>query len=86
MSAAQDAARQIRERLAGKVDFSLPRFVEYSNGAKDFIKCLLEKQASKRPNAHEALSHPWLEQPLVLQISKTSTQAPTAQVDEVGGF
>lgn len=46
----------------GQYSFSGPRWVGISDMAKDFIRCLLQREASDRPSAEEALKHPWLQQ------------------------
>mmetsp|Transcript_27567 Transcript_27567/g.82148 ORF Transcript_27567/g.82148 Transcript_27567/m.82148 type:complete len:603 (+) Transcript_27567:84-1892(+) len=46
---------------AGQADWShKSRWKLVSEEAIDFLKCLLQKDPSKRPTAQEALHHPWL--------------------------
>lgn len=46
--------------LTDSINFSKPYWDGISDEAKDFVKALLDKDASKRPTAKEALKHPWL--------------------------
>ena len=44
----------------GGFRFSGPGWKEVSDGAKDFIKCLLRRDPRERLTAEEALQHPWI--------------------------
>lgn len=44
----------------GEFDFPSPDWDDISSSAKQFIRRLLQTDASKRPTAREALEHPWL--------------------------
>ena len=45
--------------LNDNVKFTLPIWCKVSNNAKSFVKLCLEKSPFKRPNAVQALDHPW---------------------------
>lgn len=49
-----------RAVLYSDLDFEASPWDELSAEAKDFVKCLLERNALERPTAEEALAHPWL--------------------------
>lgn len=44
----------------GKYTMETPHWRDISDDAKDFVKCLLQLDTSKRPTADEALNHDWL--------------------------
>ncbi|PSC73235.1 Pkinase-domain-containing [Micractinium conductrix] len=52
-----------RSILADELDFTRSHWEGISAEAKDFIRCLLNKDHSKRPTALQALQHPWLQGP-----------------------
>jgi calcium-dependent protein kinase len=56
-----DTDHQIFESVKlGFFNFSAPEWDDVSSAAKDFIRCLLRRDPSKRLTASEALSHPWI--------------------------
>ena len=44
----------------GHFDFAKPAWSSKSDEAKDFIKCLMRIDPSRRLNVNEALNHPWI--------------------------
>jgi len=44
----------------GHFDFPKPAWSSKSDEAKDFVKCLMKVDPSRRLNANEALNHPWI--------------------------
>ncbi|KAM9320216.1 calcium/calmodulin-dependent protein kinase type 1G [Gastrophryne carolinensis] len=44
----------------GTYEFESPFWDDISKSAKDFIRCLLEKDSTKRYNCERALKHPWI--------------------------
>ncbi|KAF8629783.1 hypothetical protein AX17_005562 [Amanita inopinata Kibby_2008] len=55
-----DVNALVRETTEGKIEFHERYWKNVSNLAKDFIKSLLNPDASKRLTATEALAHQWL--------------------------
>ncbi|KAF8897991.1 kinase-like domain-containing protein [Gymnopilus junonius] len=56
----EDVSVLIKETEAAQIEFHERYWKNVSETAKDFIKKLLNPDPSNRPNAEEALSHPWL--------------------------
>eukprot|EP00555_Chaetoceros_dichaeta_P009226 CAMPEP_0198260318 /NCGR_PEP_ID=MMETSP1447-20131203/9325_1 /TAXON_ID=420782 /ORGANISM="Chaetoceros dichaeta, Strain CCMP1751" /LENGTH=645 /DNA_ID=CAMNT_0043947949 /DNA_START=301 /DNA_END=2238 /DNA_ORIENTATION=+ len=56
-----DSDRQIFDSVrAGNFDFPSPEWDTVSENAKAFVSYLLQKEASKRPMADQALNHKWI--------------------------
>ncbi|VDO10088.1 unnamed protein product [Rodentolepis nana] len=43
-------------------EFDSPYWDDISESAKDFIRCLLQKDPAKRASCTQALAHPWIAQ------------------------
>lgn len=61
--AASNSPARARRRsiLADEPSFKRSCWHDVSDEAKDFVTQLLNKDPTKRPSAHEALQHPWLQ-------------------------
>eukprot|EP00854_Cymbomonas_tetramitiformis_P008315 gene8315-9880_t len=46
--------------VLGELDFDSPRFQSLSEGARDFLQQLLQKESEERPAARKAVKLPWL--------------------------
>ncbi|XP_043933069.1 calcium/calmodulin-dependent protein kinase type 1G [Protopterus annectens] len=57
----EDTESQLFARITeGKYEFDSPFWDDISESAKDFIRCLLEKDPDKRYTCEQALQHPWI--------------------------
>ncbi|KAL9233403.1 hypothetical protein vseg_008412 [Gypsophila vaccaria] len=57
---AETDAGIFKQVLKGKIDFDSQPWPSISNGAKDLITKMLERNPKKRLTAYQVLSHPWI--------------------------
>jgi len=82
------------EIMVGKVDFESEPWPDISEGAKDFVRMLLAREATDRPSAMQAMRHPWIEaapieplsDALCVTISNSLRVSALERIQRFGGY
>ncbi len=69
----------------GHFQFPVQAWSDKSDRAKDFIKCLLRRDPSRRLTAKEALDHPWITMNTQSERTIAKDEALTARIQKLRG-
>jgi calcium-dependent protein kinase len=73
--------QEIHDKLR-KAEVSFGKSWRHMQEAKDFCKALLEFSVDKRPNAEEALKHPWMSTFLCVKLKEGKDESTDAKSPE----